>query len=187
MQVNNDSQINDIQSKYNKLRDMIIRGEQEVVNLKKAKIAEQSEMQRLIKYVEVLKQDIERYSKESEELTKDIGKLKLEHAHIKDNIKISQAENNTLSTAKIGLEANIDILRDNIRLFLKEQKELQDKLSKLEKEYNEKRSKVEKLIEKAKDILKVTLVVFILPITLVFGVFQLYENVVDTIIVESKQ
>lgn len=187
MEIKNDSQLNDIQSKYNKLRDMIILGEQEVVNLKRAKIAEQSEIQRLIKYAESLRQDIKKHNEESLEITGDIVKHKEEYKQIKDDVSVLKEENQKLSVIKVDLKADIDGFHDESNALQEKIGKEQIKFNNLKKEYNDKRSTVEKFIEKATEALKITLIVFILPITLIFGGFQLYERVVDANIAQSKE
>lgn len=151
----NDNSLSINQEKYNKLNDMIIVGEQEVINLKRAKVAEHSEIQRLLKQKKEMEDQIAQFIKDRDGVINELKTLNVEKksslkqlGEIKENLAQVVAEKSDVITELNEVKDNIKILEKKRQLIDKESKEVNNEIVK-------KRANIEKSVSMLNEALNI--------------------------------
>lgn len=180
----NEIQVKVIQDKYNKLHQMIILGEQEVTNLKKAKVAEQSEIQRLLRYGYDLKEQNTVYFDKIKDKKEELEKINAEHDAASVSLSDTRVEHEKLKYAEANLMIQVSKLNDEALALQKEIRSKRIEFNEVSKKLEKEKSSLQKFTERAKELLTATLIIVVMPMLLVLTVFYLYE-VTDSIIAKN--
>lgn len=180
----NEGDITTLQSKYNKLHQLVIIGEQEVVNLKKAKVAEQSEIQRLLRQKDELERQLVSSEKkketESTELQQVTRRITEEDETLKDRTKQLRevnTEKNALLVEREEIKKDIEKLKVEIKSQHTHLKELTDQVQ-------SKKTNLKTVMDKVKELLKILTVVVVISL---LG-WMTFSNIVDNaVVVQSEE
>lgn len=157
--------ISALQDKYNKLHDMILVGEQEVVNLKRAKIAQQSEIQRLIKEKQQLEEQCEQYDVSIDERKQDIDKMNKVYQETTQKLSDQRTKLETLTTEEVNLTSLISELNDTLKELEKSKISKRKELDNVSKDLEKEQTVLKTFIEGAKDLFP-TIVFIVVPLVL---------------------
>lgn len=179
-----DAQLKEIQTKYNKLHEMVLLIGQEIINLKKSKIAQQSEIQRLLKYKEDLEEKNILQLDKIKERKDEIDKLEKEHAQVSKNLITIKEEQKNANDIKSNLIVNISELTEEKQKLDEQIVVKKREFNKVAKDYNDKQNKLSNFIEKAKGLLDTNLIM-ILVVPALLTIAYLYGVFTDPVIVQK--